>query len=355
MNSLENDTQIDQEKLYKDISHLIETTQQETLRKISQTGVLLYWHIGQRINHDILKLDRASYGEQIIHDLASKLQMRFGSGFGRRVIYRCVQFSKVFYDEKIVITLTNHLKWSHFVALLNIDNRLKREFYAEMCRIERWSIRKLNEKVDSMLYERTALAKNPETVIEKEIQKLRDTNILKPDFIMQDPIILQFLSNQSIENEMDFENTIIRDIEQFLLSMGAGFTFQERQKIIEIDGDHFKIDLLMFNRRLKNMIVIELKMGEFKSQDKGQMELYLRWLEKYEMQPGENPPMGIILCSEKSEERVELLQLEDSGIRVCQYITELPPKEIFEARLHDAIKRARERYESKKLLGQDDE
>lgn len=240
-------------------------------------------------------------------------------------------------------------------ALLNIDNRLKREFYAEMCRIERWSIRSLNNKINSMLYERIALAKNPEASIEKEIQKLRETNVLKPDFIMQDPIILEFLSNQSIENEMDFENAIIRDIEQFLLSMGAGFTFQERQKIIEIDGEHFKIDLLMFNRRLKNIVVVELKMGEFKPQDKGQIELYLRWLEKYEMQPGENPPIGIILCAEKSEERVELLQLENSGIRVCQYITELPAKELFEARLHDAIKRAREHYESRKLLRRDDE
>jgi len=352
---MERDNQIDQEKLYRDISHLIEKTQRETLQKISQTGVLLYWHIGQRINFDILKLDRASYGEQIIKQLANKLQIKFGAGFGRRVIYRCVQFSKVFNEEKIVTSLSNHLKWSHFVALLNIDDRLKREFYAEMCRIERWSIRSLNDKINSMLYERTALAKNPEAFIEKEIQKLRETNVLKPDFIMQDPIILEFLSNQSIENEIDFEDAIIRDIEQFLLSMGAGFTFQERQKIIEIDGEHFKIDLLMFNRRLKNMVVVELKMGAFKPQDKGQMEIYLRWLEKYEMQPGENPPIGIILCAEKSEERVELLQLENSGIRVCQYITELPAKELFEARLHDAIKRAREHYESRKLLGRDDE
>lgn len=352
---MERDSQIDQEKLYRDISHLIEKTQRETLQKISQTGVLLYWHIGQRINFDILKLDRAGYGEQIIEQLANKLQIKFGTGFGRRVIYRCVQFSKIFNEEKIVTSLSKHLKWSHFVALLNIDDRLKREFYAEMCRIERWSIRSLNDKINSMLYERTALAKNPEASIEKEIQKLRETNILKPDFIMQDPIILEFLSNQSIANEMEFEDAIIRDIEQFLLSMGAGFTFQERQKIIEIDGEHFKIDLLMFNRRLKNMVAVELKMGAFKPQDKGQMELYLRWLEKYEMQPGENPPIGIILCAEKSEERVELLQLEDSGIRVCQYITELPAKELFEARLHDAIKRARERCDSRKLLGRDDE
>jgi len=192
MNELEQEFQVTQDKLYEDISHLIQTTQQETLRKVSQTGVLLYWHIGQRINSDILKLDRAKYGEQIIHQLTKKLQAKFGSGFGQRIIYRCVQFSKLFKEEDIVVTLSNHLKWSHFVALLNIDDSLKREFYAEMCRIERWSIRTLRDKVACMLYERTALAKHPEKIIGKEIQKLRETNILKPDFVMQDPVILEF-------------------------------------------------------------------------------------------------------------------------------------------------------------------
>ncbi len=142
-----------------------------------------------------------------------------------------------------------------------------------------------------------------------------------------------------------FERAIIQDIEQFLLSMGTGFTFQERQKVIEIDGEHFKIDLLMYNRRLRRMVAIELKMRAFRPQDKGQIELYLRWLEKHEMQPGENSPIGIILCSEKSHERVELLSLNQSGVHVSQFLTELPPKEIFEARLHQAIKRARDLYE----------
>jgi len=339
------DTHIDQKKLFEEISHLIETTQRETLRKVSQIGVLLYWHIGQRINREILNLKRAEYGKEIINQLAKDLQIKFGPGFGQRIIYRCAQFAKLFCEEVIVSTLSNHLKWSHFVALLNVDAPLKRDFYAEMCRIERWSVRTLKDKMGGMLYERTALAKKPEQVIEKEIQRLRQSDILKPDFIMQDPVILQFLSNQDIETEADFEQAIIQDIEQFLLSMGTGFTFQERQKVIEIDGEHFKIDLLMYNRRLKRMVAIELKMREFKPQDKGQIELYLRWLEKYEMQPGENPPIGIILCSEKSHERVELLSLNRSGIHVSQFLTELPPKEVFEERLHLAIKKARNRYE----------
>tara|TARA_R110000868_G_scaffold188892_1_gene431739 strand:+ start:295 stop:1329 length:1035 start_codon:yes stop_codon:yes gene_type:complete len=336
---------INQEKLFEEVSDLIETTQRETLRKVSQTGVLLYWHIGHRIDREILKLNRAEYGKDIISQLAQNLQIKFGQGFGERIIYRCIQFTKFFQEEDIVNALSGHLKWSHFVTLLNIDDELKRNFYAEMCRVERWSVRALKDKMSGMLYERTALAKKPEEVIRKEILKLRQSNILKPDFIMQDPVILQFLSSQDIETEEAFEQAIIRDIEHFLLSMGAGFTFQERQKTIEVDGEHFKIDLLMYNRRLKSMVVIELKMGKFKPQDKGQIELYLRWLEKNEMQPGENPPIGIILCSDKSHERVELLALDQSGIHVSQFITELPPKEVFEDRLHLAIKKARDRYE----------
>ena len=326
---------IDSGKLRLEISRLIETTQKETLHKISQTGVLLYWHIGTRINSEVLTLERAEYGKNIIDQLATHLHAKFGSGFSRRIIYRCIQFAKTFYDEKTVQELSSHLKWSHFVALLNIDNPLKRDFYAEMCRIERWSVRTLNKQVGTMLFERTALAKNSEDTIKKEIQVLRETDILKPDFIMQDPVIFDFLVNKSINTEKDFENAIIDDIEQFLLSMGAGF---------EIDGEHFKIDLLMYNRRLKCMVAIEIKMGEFKPQDKGQIELYLRWLEKYEKQTDENSPLGIILCSEKSHERVELLALDKTGVHVSQFLTELPPKALFEERLHQAIKRARERY-----------
>jgi predicted nuclease of restriction endonuclease-like (RecB) superfamily len=337
------DTHTHQKRLFDEISQLIETTQHETLRKISQTGVFLYWQIGHRINQEILNLKRAEYGKEIINELAKNLQIKFGPGFGQRLIYRCVQFAKLFHEEIIVKTLSQHLKWSHFVALLNVDEQHKREFYAEMCRIERWSVRTLKDKMGSMLFERTAIAKKPEAIIEKEIQTLRQSDILKPDFIMQDPVILQFLSHLNIETEADFEQAIINDIEQFLLSMGTGFTFQERQKVIEIDGEYFKIDLLMYNRRLKRLIAIELKMREFKPQDKGQIELYLRWLEKYEMQPGENPPIGIVLCSEKAHERVELLELNQSGIHVSQFLTELPPKALFEERLHLAIKRARDR------------
>jgi predicted nuclease of restriction endonuclease-like (RecB) superfamily len=271
---------IDENKLYNDVSHLIEITQNRTLREINRTGVMLYWHIGHHVNHDFLNCIRAEYGAQVIKYLAAKLQTKYGHGFGHRVIHRCSQFEKLFPDEKIILSLCTHLKWTHFVALLNIDDKLKREFYAEMCRIERWNTRELAKKIDSMLFERTALAKKPEEVIEEEIVKLRESNIIKPDLIIQDPYIFKYLSGREIKDKKTLEDAILDDIEEFLLSMSNGFAFQERQKVIEIDGDFFKIDLLMFHRRLRSMVAIELKKGKFKAADKGQIELHLRWLEK---------------------------------------------------------------------------
>lgn len=342
---------INEEKLFEDITNIIDTTQQRVIREVSRAGVILYWHIGRRINHEILSFSRAEYGTQIIKNLSDRLQKKHGIGFGHRVIHRCCQFERLFPDEGIILSLSSHLKWTHFVALLNIDNKLKREFYAEMCRIERWSTRGLVKKIDGMLFERTAIAKRPEEVIKEEIIKLRETDVLQPDLIIQDPYIFTYLGSHEIKDEKNLEDAILNDIEEFLLNLGSGFTFQERQKVIEVDGDYFKIDLLMFHRRLRCMVAIELKKGKFKPADKGQIELYLRWLEKHEMQPGENPPIGIVLCSEKSDERVELLQLEKSGIRVSQFITELPSKEVFEKRLHEAIERAREKEQGNQLLG----
>src|SRR3989338_6390221 len=296
-------------QLFKEISGLIESARQHTLQLLNKTSVVLYWHIGHKINQNILDEKRAQYGSNIIQDLATQLQTHYGRGFGRRVIERCIQFARHFSEEKIILSLADHLKWTHFVTLLGIDDQLKREFYAEMCRIERWSTRQLNDKIGSMLYERTVLAKKPEHVIHSEIEKLRNTSELHPDWVIQDPYVFENLFPQPLETEKSLEDAIIADIETFLLNMGNGFAFLERQKVIEIDGEYFKIDLLFYHRKLRRIIAIELKRGRFKPSDKGQIELYLRWLEKYEMQPGENTPIGIIMCSEKSEERIELLQL----------------------------------------------
>ena len=254
-----------------------------------------------------------------------------------------MRFAEVFPDEQIVQTLSAQLSWSHFVELIPLEDRLKREFYAEMCRVERWSVRTLRHKIGHLLYERTAVSKKPDELIEQDIAALRDEDRLTPDMVFRDPYFLDFLGLSGHHVEKDVEDAILRELEAFILELGTDFAFVARQKRITIDNEDYYIDLLFYHRRLRCLVAIDLKLGKFQAADKGQMELYLRWLEKHDAQPGEEPPLGLILCADKSTEHVELLQLEQSGIRVAQYLTELPPKELLEQKLHQSIQLARER------------
>ncbi|MCP4549475.1 MAG: DUF1016 domain-containing protein, partial [bacterium] len=246
-------------------------------------------------------------------------------------------------DEQIVVSLIRQLSWTHFLALIPLKDPLKRDFYAEMCRIERWSVRTLRKKVDSMLYERTALSRKPEELGRAELEKLRVEDQLTADMVLKDPYILDFLGLQDHYLERDFEDAILREMEQFLLELGAGFSFIARQYRIQIDDDDFYIDLLFYNRRLRRLLAIELKLGDFKAGYKGQMELYLRWLDKNERQEHEEPPLGLILCAGKKEEQIQLLELGRSGIHVAEYLTVLPSKDILEKEFQRAIEQARMR------------
>jgi predicted nuclease of restriction endonuclease-like (RecB) superfamily len=260
-----------------------------------------------------------------------------------------IQFAEAFPDREIVAALSRQLSWSHFVEVIPLANELKREFYAEMCRVERWSVRTLRKKIDGMLYERTALSRKPEVLIRQELAALRDDDRLSPDLVFRDPYFLEFLGLQDTFAEKDFEAAILRDLEAFLLELGVGFTFVARQKRITVDRDDYYIDLLFYHRKLRRLVAVELKMGSFQAADKGQLELYLRWLEKHGMEPGEETPIGLILCADKSDEHVELLQLDKSGIRVASYLTELPPKKLLERKLHEAAVRARARLDEMTL------
>jgi predicted nuclease of restriction endonuclease-like (RecB) superfamily len=235
------------------------------------------------------------------------------------------------------------LGWSHFVELIPLKDALARDFYAEMCRVEQWSVRQLRERIDSMLYERTALSKKPDALIRQQLATLRDKDELSPALVFRDPYMLDFLDLADTYSEKDLESAILREIERFLLELGASFAFVERQKRITIDGDDYYLDLLFFHRRMQRLVAIELKLGNFKPADSGQMELYLRWLDRHERQPSEQAPLGIILCAGKKRETVEYLDLDTRGIHVAEYLTELPPRVVLEDRLHRAIKAARER------------
>jgi predicted nuclease of restriction endonuclease-like (RecB) superfamily len=255
-----------------------------------------------------------------------------------------IRFAEVFPDGKIAQTLSAQLSWSHFTEIIRLDDQLKRDFYAEMCLVERWSVRTLRHKIGHLLFERTAVAKKPVELIADDIATLRDKDRLTPDMVFRDPYFLDFLGLSGFHSERDVEDAILRELEAFILELGTDFAFVVRQKRITVDNEDYYLDLLFYHRRLRCLVAIDLKLGKFQAADKGQMELYLRWLEKHEMHPGEETPIGLILCADKSEEHVELLRLEDSNIRVSRYLTELPSKELLERKLHQAISLARERF-----------
>lgn len=332
--------------LLQDVRELIVSTRQTVARGVNAALVLLYWNVGERIRRDVLKDKRAGYGDEIISTMSKQLASEFGNGFSKPNLSRMVNLVETFPDPKIVATLSQQLGWSHFVELLPLKKHLQREFYAEMCRVERWSVRTLRQKIGGMLYERTALSKKPDKLIEQEIEKLRVEDQLSPDLVFRDPYFLDFLGLQGAFSEKDLETAILRDLERFLVELGSDFAFLARQKRMVVDGEDFYLDLLFFHRRLRRLVAIELKLGRFAPADIGQMEFYLRWLKKHEVRPGEEPPIGLILCAEKSDERVELLELESRGIRIAEYLTELPPKDLLARKLHDAVRLAQARLES---------
>jgi len=326
-----------------EVRALIVSARKTVATVVNASLTTLYWQIGTRIRRDILREKRAGYGEEILHTLSTKLSAEFSRGFSLRNLAWMVRLAEIFPNQKIVATLSRELGWSHFRELLPLNKPHQRDFYAEMCRLERWSVRTLRRQIDGMPYERTALSKKPAKLIEKELTALRTDGKLTPDLVFKDPYVLDFLGLRDTYSEKDLETAILRDIERFLLELGAGFAFVERQKRIVIDGEDFHLDLLLFHRRLRRLVLVELKLRAFKAADFGQTTLYLRWLDRHERQPGEEPPIGLILCAGKADERIELLELESSGIRVAQYLTELPPKEILERRFHEAIVAARAR------------
>lgn len=326
-----------QESLITDLRTLINEARNKVALIVNTKITLLYWHIGKRINEEVLGNQRAEYGKQIVSTVSTQLTKEYGRGFELRNLRRMMQFAELFPDFQIVAPLARQLSWSHFIELLSIKNDLGREFYLTMAASENWSIRTLRNKIDSMLYERTAISSKPEEVIKTELANLRDNEILSPDLVFKSPYFLEFTGLKGVYSEKSLEDSLLVHIEHFILELGVGFTFVERQKRMIIDGEDFYLDLLFYHRKLRRLVAIELKLGKFKAAYKGQMELYLRWLEKHEMEAGEESPIGLLLCTEGSEDQIELLQLDQTGIRVAQYMTELPSRVLLYQQLQKIV------------------
>ena len=330
-------------ELFNSIRILIDESKKRVATVINSELTSLYWKIGKAIMQNILGNSRAEYGKQVISNLSHQLTSLYGTGWSEKNLWHCLRIAEIISSEEILSSLRRELSWTHLKCLIYIDDSIKRDFYIEMCRLQKWSVRQLQERINSQLFERTALSRNPDELIQLEIDKLRSDNVVTPDFLLKDPYILDFLGLKDHYLEKDLEDAILRELERFLLELGAGFTFIERQKRIQLDNKDYYIDLLLYNRKIKRLVVIELKIGEFEPSYKGQMELYLRYLAKYEQEQGENPPLGIILCTGKATEQIELLELDKSGIHVAEYLTILPPKEILKEKLHRSIMQARQR------------
>jgi predicted nuclease of restriction endonuclease-like (RecB) superfamily len=253
------------------------------------------------VNNFLLKNKRADYGETIIATLSQQLAMAYGKGFTISNINRMINFYKGFNDEQKIATLSQQLSWSHFTELIVLDDALKMDFYLELCKREHWGVRTLRQRISSMLFERTALSKKPEELMRKELDLLKSEGSVTTDLVFRDPYVLDFLGLKNTYSESDLESAILNQLQQFIIELGTDFAFIARQKRIVIDKEDHRIDLLFYHRGLKRLVAIDLKLDRFKAAYKGQMELYLKWLDKYERKTGEETPIGLILCSQKQQ------------------------------------------------------
>ncbi|QEN03374.1 DUF1016 domain-containing protein [Thiospirochaeta perfilievii] len=326
--------------LLVDIRTLIDRGKADVIASVNSAISITYWHVGKRINQDILKGERAEYGKQVVSQLSKELVTIHGKSFEVRNLRRMMQFAEVFPDVEIVVPLARQLSWSHFLTLIPLKSPEAQMFYAQAASESHWSKRELRNQIERKAFERSEIA-------DTQNELTKDSGFSGS---FKDPYILDFLGLQEGYLENELENALIKELELFILELGNGFTFVERQKRMIIDGEDFYLDLLFYHRKLKRLVAVELKIGHFKAAYKGQMELYLNWLNKYDRQEGEEAPIGLILCADAGSEQVELLNMQKDNIMVAKYWTNLPPKEILEEKLHNALIEVRQRLEERKYL-----
>jgi len=330
---------IEETALFKHVSEIIETRKARAGAYANCEITMMYWEIGQYIGSVLLSGERAEYGKRIVAELAQQLMKRYGNSFERTKITRMIKFAKLFPDYDIVADLAQQLSWSHFQELLPVKSDDARIYYAQDVVNRRIGTKELRRQVSRKIYERNEIA---------NIRLSEQTTV--PFNVFKDPYMLDILDLKENYLEADIEKAILVELEKFILEIGNGFSFVARQKRIVIDGDDTILDLLFYNRIIKRLVVIELKLGEFKAAYKGPMELQLKWLDRNERKSGEEAPIGLILCATASREKIEMLELDKSGIAVAEYWTTMPPKKEFEQKLSGIMKEARERVERRKSL-----
>jgi len=329
----------DESVLFTRVSAIIENRKYRAFSRANQEMTLMFWEVGVYINSVVLKGKRADYGKKILTALSSKLVEKYGDSFSERNLYRMTTFAEYFQDIRILTTLSSKLSWSHFAELIRLKSSAARLYYAQDVADRNLGVRELRQLISRKAYERMEVINS----------QLTETSSI-PFNVFKDPYLLDVLGLKENFLEADLEKAILTELEAFILEFGQGFSFVERQKRMIIDGEDIVLDLLFFHRKLKRLVAVELKIGKFKAAYMGQMSLYLKWLNRYERQKGEESPIGIILCTAAEREKIELLELDKAGIAVAEYWTELPPKKQFERKIKEIVREARERLERRKLF-----
>ena len=337
--TVQGEIQIDERALFQYISEIIENRKTHIGAYANREIALMYWEVGTYINSVILDGGRAAYGKNILSTLSTKLMELYGRSFYVENIYRMMRFAKIFEDFTILSTASTKLSWSHFCEIMRVKTEEGRLFYSNDAVERNLSVQSLRREISRKAFERREIANSQ-----------LDGASSVPFNAFKDPFLLDVLGLKDNYLEADLEQAILIGIESFILEFGHGLTFVARQKRMSMDGVDFKLDLLFYSRELRRLIAVELKLGMFKPEYKGQMEFYLKWLSRYNSYAGENAPIGLILCAKAHRGQIELLELDKSGIAVAEYWTVLPPKAEFERKIEEILLEARERLDRRKML-----
>ena len=290
--------------LFGDVASLIEGARTRAAVAVNSELVMLYWNVGKRVHEEVLGGERAAYGQQVIKSLAAKLTERYGRGWSKPNLLKMVQFAVEYPDNSIVSPLARQLSWTNITELLTIPEQQKRDFYLAFCAHERWSKRILRAKVAGKLYERTIVARGSADGLEVDLAALTTTGIVEPSLAFRDPYVLDFLGLPSEHSEAELERAILDEMQQFLLELGVGFAFVERQKRMTVDGHDYRLDLLLYHITMRCCVALQLKTRPLEPGDYGQMMLYLRWLDAHQRHEGDSAPIGLIMCTQKVPEQV---------------------------------------------------
>lgn len=329
------------DNLYQGVSEIIDNAMQRVAVYVNAQSSMTFWNVGKYIIDDMDYQTYSAYGQKILATLSQRLMARYGKGYTYSALTRMMKVARIYGNREMFAMLSQTLTWSHFLELITIEDGTKRLFYQQMGIAEHWSVKQLRDKQDEMAYERSLIAAKPDDKIAKTLERICPQH-MEPDVVLKSSYVLDFLGLSGYYSEEELEAAISKQLENFILELGQGFAFLERQKRFTIDGTDYYLDLLFYHRKLKCLVAIDLKLGKFKPQYKGQMELYLKYIQKYDMQPDENPPIGLLLCSEGNTEHIELLMLDEDNIKVGQYTTYLPDKQWFIDKLNRSILIAKE-------------